>query len=91
MNEKITKDRMNWATVMLDKYPHAEYWHSIRFSDEVHFGYGTQVKLNIIRKPGIHYYQDCVQQIDEPAEKDKKRYHCWEAAGHNFKSDIYFY
>lgn len=39
----------------------------------------------------MRYCQDCVQEIDEPAEKDKKRYHCWVAVGHNFKSDIYFY
>lgn len=31
------------------------------------------------------------KEVDEPAEKDKKRYHCWAAVGHNFMSDIYFY
>lgn len=76
---------------MLDKYPCPEDWHRVRFSDEVHFGYGAQDKLNIIRKPGMRYCQDCVQEVDEPAEKYKKLYHCWAAVGHNFKSDIYFY
>ena len=32
-----------------------------------------------------------IQEHNEPAEKDKKRYHCWAAVGHNFKSEIYFY
>lgn len=61
VNEKTAKDRMNWATVMLDKYPHPEDWHRICFSNEVHFGYAAQDKLNIIRKPGMRYCQDCVQ------------------------------
>jgi hypothetical protein len=39
----------------------------------------------------MRYCQDCIQEADEPAEKDKKRFHCWAAIGYNFKSDIYFY
>ena len=39
----------------------------------------------------MHYCQDCGQEHNEPAKKDKKRYHCWEAVGHNYKSEIYFY
>ena len=76
---------------MLDRYRHPTDWHRVRFSDEGHFGHGAQDKLNIIRKPGMRYCQDCVQEVDEPSEKDKKRYHCWAAVGHNFKSDIHFY
>ena len=91
VNEKTAKDRLNWATTMLQKYPHPEDWHRVRFSDEVHFGYGTQDKLRIIRKAGMRYCQDCIEEIHEPSEKDKKRYHCWAAVGHNFKSDIHFY
>lgn len=26
-----------------------------------------------------------------PAEKDRKRHHCWAAIGHDFESDINFY
>ena len=29
VNEKTAKDPMNWATVMLDKYPHPEDWHRV--------------------------------------------------------------
>ena len=91
VNEKTRKRLVEWASVMLAKYPEPENWNRIRFSDEVHFGWGPQDKLNIIRKPGQRYCQDCIQESDEPDEKDKKRHHCWAAAGHNFKSDIYFY
>lgn len=42
MNEKTAKDRMNRATVMLDKYLHPENWHRVRFIDELQFGYGAK-------------------------------------------------
>ena len=91
MNEKAAKDHLNWAKVMLDKYLHPKDWHRVRFNDKVHFGYGTKDKLRIIHKAGMRYCQDCIEEVQEPTEKDKKRYHCWAAVGHNFKSDIYFY
>ena len=84
-NEKTAKDRMNWATVMLEKYPYPEDWHRVRFSDQVLVGYGTQDKLGIGRKAGMRYCQDWNDEVHELTEKDKKRYHCWAAVGHNFK------
>ncbi len=76
---------------MLQKYPHPEDWLRVSFSDEIHFRYCIQDKLRIIRKVGIRYCQDCIEEIHEPSKKDKKRYHCWAAVRHNFKSDIHFY
>lgn len=83
--------RVEWATVMLAKYPKPEDWYSVRFSDEVHFSRGPEGQLRIIRQPGTRYRWDCIQHRDPPAEKDQKRKHCWAAVGYNFKSDIYFY
>lgn len=77
MNEKTAKDCLNWATVMLDEYPHPEDWLRVRFSDEVYFGYGPQDKLRIIRRAGMRYCQDCIEEVKEPTEKDKERYDCW--------------
>lgn len=91
VNEKTRKDRLEYATVMLQRYPNPQDWYRVRFSDEVHFGYGPQDKLHIIRKPGMRYCHSCNQENPEPAEKDRKRYHCWAAIGHDFKSDISFY
>ena len=91
VNERTARDRKAWAEVMKERYPRPEDWHRVRFSDEVHFGYGPQGKLRIIRKPGERYCPDCIQEDKEPNEKDKKRHHCWAAVGYNFKSDIYFY
>ena len=76
---------------MKERYLRLEYWHHVRFSDEVHFEYGPLDKLRIIRKPGKRYCPDCIQDDKEPNKKDKKRHHCLTAIGYNFKSDIYFY
>ncbi len=46
---------------MLERYPNPEDWDHVRFSDEVHFGWGPQGKLRVIRKPGQRYCFDCVQ------------------------------
>ncbi len=90
VNEKTAKDRLNSTTTMLQKYLHPEDWHRVRFSDEVHFGYGTQDKLRILRKAGMRYCKASIEEIHEPREENKKRYQCWAAVGHNFKSDIHF-
>ncbi len=89
--EPSAERRVEWATVMLSKYPKKEDWFRVRFSDEVHFGYGPEGQLHIIRQPGTRYRWDCIQHRDPPPEKDRKRLHCWAAVGYNFKSDIYFY
>ncbi len=73
VNEKTAKDRLSWATNMLQKYPHPEDWYWVRFSDGVHFGYGIKGKLRIIRKAGMRDCQDFIEEIHEPSEKDKKR------------------
>lgn len=91
VNEKTRKDRFEYATVVLHRCFDRQDWYRVRFSDEVHFGYGPQDKLHIIRKPGMRYCHSCIQENPEPAEKDRKRYHCWAAIGHDFKSGINFY
>ncbi len=65
VNESTAKRRREWATVMKERYPTEEDWYSVRFSDEVHFGYESQGKIRIIRKPGQRYCQDCIQETDE--------------------------
>jgi hypothetical protein len=76
---------------MKENYFTEKDWHSVRFSDEVHFNYGPQGKIRIIRKSGQRYCQDCLQETDESTEKHLKKKHAWGAVGHNFKSDIALY
>jgi hypothetical protein len=77
VNPKTAKNRVNFSTVMLERYPLPVDWYRVRFSNECHYGWGDQQKLRIIRKPGQRYCYSCIQQRDEPAEKDRKRYHSW--------------
>ena len=70
VNNKTAAHRVEWAQVMLNRYPESEDWHKVRFSDEVHYGWGPQGKLRIIRKSGQRYCQDCIQEANEPDERD---------------------
>lgn len=85
--------RIEWASLMKAKYPLKEDWRHIRFSDEIHFGYGPEDQLRIIRKSGTRYTHDNLQQRPPPPKEDKNclRKQCWAAIGYNFKSDIIFY
>lgn len=94
VNNRTKQRRLEWATLMLDRYPQPSDWKNIRFSDKCHFGWGQQGKLRIIRKPGERYCQDCIQEADprgDPNQKDEKRLHTWAAIGWDFKSDMVFY
>lgn len=91
VNAKTAVKRVEWSTIMLDRYPEPEDWDRVRFSDEVHFGWGPQGKLLIIRISGERYCQDFIQEEHMPDKKNKKRHHCWAVGGHNFKSVIHFY
>ena len=73
VNEKPARDRKAWAEVMKQKYPEPEDWFRVRFSDEVHFCYGPQGKLRIIRKPGERYCPDCIQEDKEPVRRTVSR------------------
>ncbi len=76
---------------MLDSYPDKNDWKHIRFNNEVHFDWGPQHTLRIIRKLGEQYCQDCIQHEDKPNPHDEKQFHCWAAIDYQFKSSIQFY
>lgn len=54
------KKRVEYAKYVLERYPKPEDWDCVRFSDEVHFGWGPQHQLRIIRKPGEQYCVNCI-------------------------------
>lgn len=91
ISEETAKHRAKWADTQLRRFPHEEHWRQVRFSDEMHSGYGPEHTLRIIRRPGERYCLDCIQHAPEPDEKDIKRQYSWAAAGYNFKSQIVFY
>jgi len=65
---RTAEKRVEYARIMLEKYPSWKDWMWIRFSDEVHFGWGPQGKLMIIRKEGERLCQDCIQETETPTE-----------------------
>lgn len=83
--------RVEYARVMLERYPEPQDWWHVRFSDECHYGYGPQGKTYVIRRPWERYCPDYIIEKQEPAEKDLKRLHCWAAVGHDFKSELVWY
>lgn len=91
VSQANAQKRVQYAQIMLEKYPQPENWHHIRFSDEIHFGFGPQGRIRVIRRPGERYCPDCLQERRPPAEKDLKRLHAWAAIGYNFKSELVFY
>ncbi|KFZ17649.1 hypothetical protein V501_01617 [Pseudogymnoascus sp. VKM F-4519 (FW-2642)] len=81
----------DYASYMLRKYPRAEDWRRVRFSDEVHFSLGPEGRVRVLRQPGERYCGDCIQEVNEPRDSQRNRIHYWAAVGYNFKSNIYFY
>ena len=87
------KRRVEWAQDALFLRPNPEDWDNVRFSDEMHTGFGPQGRVYVTRKPGTRTCASCIQHVaPEPKrERDQKRKHVWAAIGYNFKSDLVFY
>jgi len=90
IDEKLAKLRIQWCQHMLEQYPAPEEWRHVRFSDEVHFGWGPQGN---IRHCGRDWrgHPDCVHRKETRDRKnndDTKRLHYWAAIGWNFKSPL---
>jgi hypothetical protein len=91
VSEKTARRRVEWVTVMLERYSDKTNWYRVRFSGEVHFEWDSQDKLFVIRQSSKRYCQDCIQHVDESYSKDVKRHRRWMIVSHNFKLDIHFY
>ena len=68
--------RIEYARIMLDRYPRPEDWHRVRFSDEVHFGYGPESRPRILRRSWEKSCSDCIIERRDPSEKDQKKTAC---------------
>ncbi|KAI4089038.1 MAG: hypothetical protein L6R37_008106 [Teloschistes peruensis] len=87
MDEKIQRDRLNWADVELVRRPTVEHFRKIRYSDEFHAGFGPEEQLWIIRRRGtaMRYRPDNIQHRDPPPAKLRYKVHGWAAVGYDFK------
>ncbi|KAH8799419.1 hypothetical protein F5884DRAFT_811921 [Xylogone sp. PMI_703] len=85
------RKRIEYSRIMLERYPEPEDWWHVRFSDEVHFGWGPSGKVYVIRRPWERHCHGCLIEKSQPKEKDSKRLHAWAVVGHDFKSDLNWY
>jgi hypothetical protein len=60
ISPKTAVRRLEYAKIILARYPDTEDWKRVRFNDEVHFGWGPQGKLRIIHKSGERNCPDCI-------------------------------
>ncbi|CAG8954511.1 hypothetical protein HYFRA_00004424 [Hymenoscyphus fraxineus] len=65
--------RVEWAKYMLEKYPEKEDWWKVLFSDEVHFSFGPQGRIYILRRPSERNCPDCIQQQQQKKKKRKSK------------------
>lgn len=96
VDEQLAALRVQWAKTMLTKYPLPIDWRHIRFSDEVHFGWGPEGRQLIIRPRGSDWrgHPSCIQRKETRDKKDQdqtKRVHFWGAVGYEFKSELVQY
>jgi hypothetical protein len=93
LDENLAELRLQWAKDMLAKYPKPEDWRHVRFSDEIHFGWGPEGRKLIIRPRGSAWrgHPDCIHRKETKSKDnpdDSKRLHFWAAVGYNFKSPL---
>ncbi|KAF1809798.1 hypothetical protein P152DRAFT_461184 [Eremomyces bilateralis CBS 781.70] len=91
VSRKLASKRVAYAKMMLERYPTADHWKHVRFSDEVHIGLGPRGKNLIIRKRGQRYCLNCIQRVSDPDEADKRKIHAWAAVGYDFQGPLVFY
>lgn len=89
---KITKDGINWAAVCFKSILTRNTGTGCVSVTKYILAMVPKASLGLLKRQAcVRYCQDCIEQAHEPTEKDKKHYHCWAAAGHSSKSDIYFH
>lgn len=91
VHKRTREKRIEHARRMLEAYPQPHDWRFIRFSGELHFGFGLDGKMRLIPRPGERLCPSCVQQPDAAWTRDVKKVHCWAAIGYGFKSELVFY
>ena len=91
VHNKCREKRVEYARRMLDTYPQPHDWRLVRFSIELHFGFGLDGKIRLLPRAGEKFCPGCGQLPEANWPRDVKRLHAWAAAGYGFKSDLVFY
>lgn len=94
LSERTKGDRWIWADNALVIRPTVEHWKTVRFSDEMHAGFGPEGQPKIIRKRGraMRGRFDNIQHQHKPTDNQAiGKVHVWAAIGWNFKSPLIYY
>jgi hypothetical protein len=83
MDERVAyaKPRRHWSK---------EVWHTYRFSDESHFGLGSQRRKRVHRRPGTEN-REKPNKIQYRTRRAVKTLHVFAEIGYNYKGKLLFY
>lgn len=59
VHKKCREKRVEFSRRMLDMYPMVEDWRAVRFSCELHFGFGLDGATRLLPRPGEKYCPGC--------------------------------
>lgn len=62
VHKKARERRVEYAERMLEAYPQPHNWRFVRFSCELHFGFGLDGKVRLIPKTGEKFCESCLPQ-----------------------------
>ena len=88
---KTKERRVDYARRMLEAFPDPPSWRSVRFSGELHFGFGLDGTMRLLPRAGEKFCEPCSQTTAANWPRDLKRVHAWAAVGYGFKSELVFY
>ncbi|KAI3322351.1 hypothetical protein HD806DRAFT_536188 [Xylariaceae sp. AK1471] len=92
VSESLATNRVRQCReILLERGFSWDYWTKIRFSAEVHFKFGPEGRILIIRKSGERYCPDCIHHRDSPDRNEQVCLSAWAAVGFNFKSQLVWY
>ena len=91
MHKRTREKRVDWARKMMETYAQPGDWRFVRFSCELHFGFGLDGKMRLIPRNGEKYCEECSEMDEANWPRDLKRVHCWGSIGFGFKSELVFY
>lgn len=90
VHRRCRDKRVDYAKRMLAALPRAADWRAVRFSAELHFGFGLDGRVRLLPRAGEKLCPACAA-ADGGWPRDVRRVHAWAAAGHGFKSELVFY
>ncbi|KAJ6445173.1 HMG box protein [Purpureocillium lavendulum] len=98
VHRRCREKRADWARRMLETYPVTEDWRRVRFSVELHFGFGLDGRVRLLPRPGERLQCPGCQSGNESGSgadagwnRDIRKVHAWAATGYGFKSRLVFY